>query len=346
MGVPGRPAQKGSRGAAVSSRIDFVITWVDGADESWRRSKSKYRSMGDGDDDYLYRDWDNLRYWFRGVEKYAPWVNRIHFITWGHLPGWLNRRHPGLHIVRHADYLPEEYRPTFNSHAIELNLHRIAGLEEQFVYFNDDAFILDYLQPTDFFHNGLPCDSAILSALVPLVPGDPFFHYLVNNVSIINHHFSKPAVLRSHFGKWFSLKYRKFLLKNIYYAPVGGWSGFLNWHLPTSFLISTFREVWSQEQEILHATSLHKFRTAHDVNQYVFSYWQLASGQFWPRRTSYGSFFILGENDREMFKSLSARKYKMICLNDSLLVTDFDRTKEAIKAHFQQLFPDKSEYEL
>ena len=30
-----------------------------------------------------YRDWDLLRYWFRGVERFAPWVRRIHFVTWG-----------------------------------------------------------------------------------------------------------------------------------------------------------------------------------------------------------------------------------------------------------------------
>ena len=27
---------------------------------------------------------DNLKYWFRGVEKFAPWVNKIYFITYGH----------------------------------------------------------------------------------------------------------------------------------------------------------------------------------------------------------------------------------------------------------------------
>ena len=30
-----------------------------------------------------YRDWDNLRYWFRGMEKYAPWVRKIHFCHMG-----------------------------------------------------------------------------------------------------------------------------------------------------------------------------------------------------------------------------------------------------------------------
>ena len=83
---------------------------------------------------------DNLQYWFRGVGKFAPWVNRIHFITYGHLPPWLNVDHPKINIVRHTDYIPKKYLPTFNSHVIELNIHRIEGLANCFVYFNDDTF--------------------------------------------------------------------------------------------------------------------------------------------------------------------------------------------------------------
>ena len=56
--------------------IDFVITWVDGNDLEWKREKAARLGHTDMDisvnaDDRKerYRDWDNLRYWFRGVEK-------------------------------------------------------------------------------------------------------------------------------------------------------------------------------------------------------------------------------------------------------------------------------------
>lgn len=59
--------------------IDFVITWVDGNDLEWKREKAARMGRTDMDisvnaDDRKerYRDWDNLRYWFRGMEKYAP----------------------------------------------------------------------------------------------------------------------------------------------------------------------------------------------------------------------------------------------------------------------------------
>ena len=107
-------------------KIDFVISWVDGADPAWRKEKYKYMGMNEPDAGAdRYRDMGILKYWFRAVEAYAPWVNQIHFITWGHLPSWLNVNHPKLNIVNHNDYIPEEYLPTFNSHVIEHNLFRM-----------------------------------------------------------------------------------------------------------------------------------------------------------------------------------------------------------------------------
>jgi len=327
-------------------KIDFVISWVDGSDPAWQESKNRFQQDDQESTASMYRDWGNLQYWFRAVEKYTPWVSRIHLVTWGHLPDWLNTNHPQINIVRHEDYMPAEYLPTFSSHAIELNLHRIAGLEEHFVYFNDDAFIINRLQPEDFFHNGLPCDSAILSSLVPKKVGDPFFHYLVNNISVLNQHFSKSSALKKHPGKWFSPNYGKQLLRNFYYAPVGRFSGILNFHLPASFLKSTFQELWENESALLHATSSHRFRSLQDVNQYVFSYWQIGSGRFWPRNPHWGRFYIAGKNHREMLQDLAARKYKVICINDSDLDFDFQALKEAVNRQLQQLLPEKSAFEL
>ena len=74
----------------MKNKIDFVIAWVDGNDEKWQEEKAKY-SPQQGTDSNVnrYRDWDNLRYWFRGVEKYAPWVNKIFFVHGGMYPSGL-----------------------------------------------------------------------------------------------------------------------------------------------------------------------------------------------------------------------------------------------------------------
>ncbi|MBR6908270.1 hypothetical protein IKN40_07520 [bacterium] len=85
------------------------------------------------------------------MEKFTPWVNNVFFVTCGHYPSWLNLNHPKLKFIKHEDYIPKEYLPTFCSHTIELNFHRIKELSEHFVYFNDDTFIINHMRESDFF---------------------------------------------------------------------------------------------------------------------------------------------------------------------------------------------------
>ena len=231
-------------------KIDFVIAWVDGGDPEWLKEKAKYDDTVDITQDAIdarYRDWDNLQYWFRAVEKYAPWVNKIHFLTWGHIPEWLDTSNPKLHIVNHKDYIPAEYLPTFNSHTIELNMHRIPGLSEQFVYFNDDMFLTNYVKETDFFVNGLPCDTFALDAIY--FEKNSAGAYNGNDMEIINKHFKKDEMQTKFFwSKWFKLRYgfknlyRTFVLSKWHWFP-----GFHYDHLPSSFLKSTLEEVWDKE---------------------------------------------------------------------------------------------------
>lgn len=76
-------------------------------------------------------------------------MNKIYFVTWGHLPKWLNTNNEKLVIVNHKDFIPNE-TPAFNCNSIEPYIHKIKGLSEQFVYFNDDMFIGKNVKPTDF----------------------------------------------------------------------------------------------------------------------------------------------------------------------------------------------------
>ena len=137
-------------------KIDFVVLWVDGNDPAWLAERARYDlTSKDGSNSVVgYRDWGMMRYWFRGVEKFAPWVNHIYFVTCGHYPQWLNLHHPKLTLVKHSDFIPNEYLPTFNSNTILLNIHRIKGLCERFVIFNDDMFLTAPVRDTDFFKNG------------------------------------------------------------------------------------------------------------------------------------------------------------------------------------------------
>ena len=141
-------------------KIDFVVTWLDSNDPIWQSDFQKYKgiiSVGD-QSNARYRDWDLFRYWFRAVERYAPWVNHIYLVTNGKFPDWINPNHPKLVLVNHSDYIPAFFLPTFNSHTIELNMGKIQGLSEHFVYFNDDFFLNSEVTPDYYFKEGLPCD--------------------------------------------------------------------------------------------------------------------------------------------------------------------------------------------
>lgn len=330
----------------MEEKIDFVIIWVDGNDVEWQKEKNKYSEKLDDDARKIrYREWNNLKYWFRGVEKFAPWVNRIHFITCGHLPKWLNIENKKINIVKHSDYIPSKYLPTFSANPIEDNLHRIEGLEEKFVYFNDDMFLINYTKKEDFFKKGLPCDAAVLNPIIP-TGNDIIDYILLNDFSIINRHFNKKEVFSKNWAKWFNLKYGLYLTKTINLMQWRQFPGFRYSHLPTSFLKSTFEEVWKEEYDILDKTSMNKFRNKEDVNQFLFKDWQNVKGQFYPRKCSVGKFFKIGNDNKKMLKVIRNQKYKMICINDSDEIENFEKTKQDIIEAFEKILPEKSTFEL
>ena len=333
-----------------SNEIDFVITWVDGGDPEWIKEKNSYLGVETTSDAIdasasRYRDWGTLKYLFRGIEKYAPWVHRVYLITNGQCPDWLNLDNEKVRLVSHSEYMPEEYLPTFSSHPIELNLHRIEGLSEQFVLFNDDTFITDYVQPEDFFNDGLPCDSAVIS---PIIAGDEsnFAHILINNIRLINMNFDKKKTIKKNFTKFFNPKYGKDVLRTAFMQPWKEFVGFFNPHLPNSFLKSTYREVWEKCYEEMNSTSLRKFRNHFfDVNPWLIRYWQLAGGRFVPRKTSFGKRFDYGKDDKALYKALINHRYKLVCLNDGTRDFDIDKAIKRTRAAFNRILSEKSSFE-
>lgn len=334
--------------------VDFVIIWVDGADREWQAEKLKY-SNGDvssSDVDasiHRYRDWDNLQYLFRSIETFAPWVRKVHFVTAGHVPEWLNLDAEKLNFVKHEDYIPKEYLPTFSSHPIELNLHRIKGLSEKFVFLNDDMFLTRPVRETDFFVDGKPCDTATFNRIVSLRHDDVFPHVLLNNLGVINENFSKRLMLKKHFSKWFTLKYGiKPLIRTLILNVYSDFSGFMYYHMPSSFLKSTFETVWSKEGALLHETSSHKFRHIQDVNQYIMKGWQLVTGQFHPvnleKTTKYFSRFPKQQD--ELKSAILEQKYSVVCVNDTESCENFEEVKSELIEALDTILPEKSSFEV
>lgn len=138
--------------------MDIVITWVDGKSPEHRQARAhRARAAGemgddfDGGQEHLYRDLGQLRYLLRSVELYAPWRGRVFLVTDGQLPSWLNTEAADLVCVTHREIFSSAHDlPTFNSRAIEANLHRIEGISDRFVYCNDDFFLMSETSVQDF----------------------------------------------------------------------------------------------------------------------------------------------------------------------------------------------------
>ena len=328
-------------------KIDFVLLWVDGNDPEWQKEKNKYspKKIDYSTGDNRFRDWDNLRYWFRGVEKFAPWVNDIYFVTWGHLPEWLNTDHPKLKIIKHIDYIPEKYLPTFNSNTIETNLHRIDGLSEHFVLFNDDVFLTDDVSEEDFFIDGNPCDSYVESLIAPVGNGSKITHIKANNTDLINAHFNKREVHKKYRSKIYNVKYGLQNFITLYFLPFSYFTGFRNPHIATSLLKSTYEKVWKLEEEVLDASCMNKFRGYNEVSHWLMRYWDLCEGNFVPRSIKFGRYFEIKEKNEDLCSFIENHKAKVICMNDMSTDIDFERAKKEINSAFDKILPDKSGFE-
>lgn len=327
--------------------VDFVVCWVDGSDPAWQAEKQKYdpnKNPGDART-IRYRDWDNLHYWFRSVETFTPWVNKVHFVTWGHVPEWLNLDCPKLNVVRHEDYIPQEYLPLFSSRPIELNIHRIKTLSEQFVYFNDDMFILKPMKKEDFFLNGLPRDVGVLAPYISDVRHS-IASVISNNMEIINTTFSRKRTINEKPLNWFNPQYRLLNRYTLASLVFGKWfTGFWGSHFPNTYLKSSFTEVWTKEFDALHLTCTHRFRDPRDVNHWLIRYWQLASNRFIPRGLHGRKYVPLKNDMRPAVDAIVSGKNLMVCLNDREGIDNFDAAKNALIGAFEKILPNKSMFE-
>lgn len=328
-------------------KIDFVLLWVDDRDLQWQEQKRKFSNQDINNiTANKYRNWDNLKYWFRGVEKFAPWVNQIFFVTCNQKPEWLNENHPKLKLINHSDFMNEDCLPTFNSNAIEINLGKVKELSEQFVLFNDDMFLLKDTKPTDFFEKGLPKDCFFeYPDIIPFY-GETYQNFLLNNKGIINSHFSKVMQSKGNLAKIYNIKYGmkvnfiNFILSKFH----EGYIGFYNPHISQAHLKSTFQKLYKIERDIVEDTSRKKFRSYYDISHFLLRYWNLVEGKFIPSK-DIGKAFNIGKDIEKIKIIIEKQKYKVACFNDNTEDINFEYCKNVIINSFEKILPEKSQFE-
>ena len=331
------------------NKIDFVVIWVDGGDPIWQAKKAEYSKSVDTSKKSMnsvkaYRDWGTFKYWFRGVEKFAPWVNKVYLVTDQQKPSWLNITSEKLVLVDHSDIIRKEYLPVFSANPIESNIHRIPGLSEHFVFFNDDVYLTSPVEPTDFFsEDGLPKYNTALSPIIPERYGTG--HFQVNDMEIVTSYFSRDEILKN--GKFLSFKQGlKNIVKSLLYRNSKFICGFWENHLTHPLLKSTMELVWEKETAILEKTSASRFRNPSDTNVWLFKYWQIASGEYEVADPDLGGLFSLDNADSDFWKLLNSGKYKIMCINDGFNVQDEEKVMVDFIKAMNQLFPEKSSFEI
>ena len=291
--------------------MDAVIAYVDGADPMWQQ-------------DYLaavrqqaltkrYRDWGTLPFLLRGIERHLPFIDRVFLVVSreSQVPSWADRS--WLQVVLHADIIPAAYLPTFTSTTIELFLHRIPGLSEQFLYFNDDMFPLMDAVEADFFPGGRPA----MGFSRHLWAGNLYKRQTRNADRLAR------AALGQRSGLFFL-------------RPQ---------HTCSPMLRSVSEDAFRRLEPQLLAT-ITPLRDVRNVNQYLFLDYALLSGRGVARRISNLHVSLAATTPERLAEAIVSPSRTMVCINDVELSPErYEALRSAMLAAFSQHFPTKSVYE-
>lgn len=145
--------------------IDAVISWVDGYDVTYQQKLRSF-CIQQGIEKNIaveptrIQQCNEIHYCLRSLCRFAPWIRTIYIITNQQVPQAVldfqgSTFGNKIKIIDQNDLLNEfnVKSPVFNSLSIEWLIWRIKDLSNQFLYFNDDFFIIRDVTPEDFFRN-------------------------------------------------------------------------------------------------------------------------------------------------------------------------------------------------
>lgn len=291
--------------------MDIVITYVNGLDPLWQKEYAKYTDAPILEK--RFRDWGTLKYLFRGIAANMTYIRKIHLIVSGEsqVPEWINR--DNVNVVLHSDIIPSDYLPTFNSNTIEMHLHNIAELDEEFIYFNDDIFPMLPTKPTDFFIDG----SGIIKMSKHLLALDMFKKICRNSDRIARKALGiKPSLL--------------FLRPQHTCAPMFRSENRTLYEIAKSDILS----------------SLTRTRTYSNMAQYLFTNYAYLKGRIINKRQSKHQFSVGISSISSIRNFIINPKHKLMCVNDVKLSDErYTQMRTMLINTFNEKFPCKSQYE-
>lgn len=292
--------------------MDVVITYVNGNDPVWKSDYEKYTQVPVMQK--RFRDWGTLKYLLRGIEVNMPFIRNVYLVVShpSQVPEWADKEN--LKIVLHKDIIPEEFLPTFNCNPIEMHLHRIDGLDEEYLYFNDDLFPLAPCKATDFIRDG----KGVLKFSRHFIASGMYKQICRNS----------DAAARQALDMQSSVTFIR---------PQ---------HTCTPMFRSQCEELY-QKLEPAILNSLTRTRSAKNLNQYLFLDYQYYKGLMIDEKISNKHFSVALVSPEKLRSFILNPTQKLICVNDVHLSDKrYGMLQKAMIAAFEQKFPVKSRFEL
>lgn len=291
--------------------MDIVITYVNGNDPVWQKDYEKFTNVPVMEK--RFRDWGTLQYLLRGIEKHMPFIRKV-FLVVSHrsqIPEWVDESN--LNVVLHEDFVPQEYLPTFNCNTLEMNLHRIKGLDEQYLYFNDDLFPVRDCKPGDFYRDGKS-----LIGFTKHYWGTGMFKQICRN---------SDALARKALGMPAS---RSFIRPQHICAPM---------------LKSECEKMCSIVAEDI-AASYTRTREGRNYNQYMFTDYLFYQGKALSEKISSKHLSVAVSSASRIRKAIEAPSRNLICINDVRLSEKrYEKLRNTVIDAFEKKFPQKSRFE-
>ena len=292
--------------------MDIVLTYVNGLDPVWQKEYAD--AIGGEAMTKRYRDWGTLKYLLRGVEKHIPFAEKVFLLVSSdsQVPSWVNPKE--VHVVLHKDIMPKEILPTFNSTTIEMYMHKIPGLGEEFLYFNDDMFPVMDCVKEDFFKDG----KAVIGFAHHLFAGGKY----------------KKRVRNSDHEARRALGMKPGLL---FVRPQ---------HTCSPMLRSQSEKIYAfSEAEISRRVS--RLRTTENFNQYLFLDYLYYKGLTTGGKISNKHLSPAVHSPEAICSNILNPSTKLICINDvHMEEKEFERYSQEVTAAFETHFPEKSRFEL
>jgi hypothetical protein len=317
--------------------IDAVYTWANFLDPAWREARDHFAALDpakrvkpDPANAAAIRHTDNgeLRYSLRSLERYAPFVRRVHLVIDGSPPDWLDAGAHDVRVWSSRDIFPAGFPlPVFSSDLIEAFLWKIPDLSEHYIYFNDDMLLASPCKPDDFFDAHGRSIVRMVPDLIdaPLGPVDFVYSRMLRNTERAIRRHIRP-IYRPRFPTskpWVPMIARRLIQKKLALNEMA--------HIAQPFhrsLWPLFHEVFAKE---LAALSTSRFRhvqgfcvnlayqyLAHQRQQAAFTF--DASDLLIPRRAAPEELRALQQDARD-----AARKgIKFLCFNDGIGHSEID----------------------